>query len=217
MGLTGLSVEEVLLALRLDPAGYDAGVVVALEEVDLGGDLLRRLLRADLGPRLEDRPPSVVLLVDLVDRDAGLSLAGGVDRLMDVHAEHPLAPILGQEGGVDIEDQTRIGIEEEVWYECHIPRQHDRLHPSLSEVGEQHLRICQLVAGEVLYLDPEPLRPMTDVGVSAIDHHAGDGERRLRVCGEVLGDLLHVGSVAGSEYCYLSHGMKMHELVCLCK
>ena len=110
MGLVGLSVEEVLLALGLDPASHDAGVVVALEEVDLGGDLVGRLLRADLGSCLEDRPPPVVLLVDLVDRDAGLSLPGGVDRLMDVHAVHPLAPILGQEGGVDIEDQTRIGL-----------------------------------------------------------------------------------------------------------
>ena len=118
---------------------------------------------------------------------------------------------------MDIEDQAGIGLEEEVRYERHVPGQHDRLHLPLAEVGEQHLWICQLFAGEVLYLDPESLRAVADVGVSAIDHYAGDGERCLRVCGEVLGDLLHVGSVAGSEYCYLCHGMKMHELVCLCK
>ena len=93
---------------------HHLGEMFHLQDVLLGGNVVRSILwrqrRGELGYDLSP----VDLIADIVDSHAGLGLAGGLDGLVHVMTVHPDASELRKQGRMEIDDSVRICVNEEI-------------------------------------------------------------------------------------------------------
>ena len=78
------------------------------ECVHLRGNLFRRIGRQDGAFCLKDNRSFVVMFVYVMDRNTGLPLAGGNDRLVHVYPVHAFASVFRQKCRMNIDNLTRI-------------------------------------------------------------------------------------------------------------
>ena len=84
------------------------------QEMDLVGDGVGGVLGGEGGRELGDDLAAVAHGRDIMNGDAGFGFAGGLDGFVDVVTPHAFAAVLGQQGGMDVDDAAGKGFDEEV-------------------------------------------------------------------------------------------------------
>ena len=115
-----------------------------LQFVFLVGDIVDGIGRQQGYGELGDDLAGITDGCDVMDGHARLCLTSCLHRLVDMMAPHALATILGQECGMDIDDATREGIDEEVRDQGQEACQDNEIDGMLAQQRHHDIRIVEL-------------------------------------------------------------------------
>lgn len=175
----------------------DAGEVLLLKEVDFSRQGVGSIVGCDGATCLEQGSSAVVVMVDDVDGDAAFVFAGGHDGLMHMVAVHTSSAVLGQQGGVDVDNAVGVGVEHRFGDQPEETRQDDPVDVFALQVLEYVAVVVEIGTAEVSGLDTKVFGPLGDVGVTLIIYDTRDFD--IGATCEVFADLLSVGAIAGAK------------------
>ena len=98
---------------------------------------------------------------------------------------------------MDVDDATREGLDEEVGHQGQKSCQHDEIDMVVAKQGHHKVRIVELGLGGYCGLDAQVLSPDQSECIGFVANNEGTTDT-LRV-GEILDEVLTVGSTAGNE------------------
>ena len=160
------------------------------------GNRVRRILIGQRNRRLKNNPSLVVVLVDQMDGDAGLFVAGGFDRLVDKAPIHTLSAVLGQEGRVDVDHLVGVGLGEVIRDFQQKASQDHPVDLRCLKCIQQDPRV-HFLSGKSKSRDPKLLSPFQHKGIRLVGRDQSD----LSSVGvlEVLYDFFGIGAAAGGK------------------
>ena len=145
---------------------------------------------------LQDDFPVVVDFVHIVDGDAGKIFFGGHHGLVHMLAVEAFATVFGQEGRMDVHNMMGIGLDEAF---RNLPKeagQYDEVQIQvdhfLRELGTVEHRL-----GDHFNRDAQILGSLNGIRLGVVADYVDDFN--IGFVGEILGDTLQVGAVAGDE------------------
>ena len=104
----------VLFVLGRQQFFYHPREMLHLQDVLLGGDIVRSVARIQRSAELGDDAAAVHVRTYPMHSHAGLGLTGIFDSLVDMVAVHPYPAELRQEGGMEVDHPVVIFIDEEI-------------------------------------------------------------------------------------------------------
>ena len=145
-----------------------------LESMHLGGKGVGRVVGKDGAGGLEDGGTLVVAVVDVMDGDSTLLLAGSDDGLVDVLAVHSLTPELGKQGRVDVDNPVGIGSQEVGRHFPEEPGEDNEVNGLDFQAVEDEIGMVKLLAVEDESGHSQAFGPLENVGVGLVAKDEGD-------------------------------------------
>ena len=108
-----------------------------------------------------------------MDGHACLRLAGSLDSLVYMVSPHPLATILRQQCRVEVDNATRIGVNQEIGHQRQEACQYDKLDAVLTQQRQHHLSVIQFGFRDDSRLHAQIPGTHQRIGVRFVTHHKG--------------------------------------------
>ena len=110
---------------------------------------------------------------------------------------HALAAVLGQQGRMDVDDATWIGINQEVGHQWQESRQHNKVDGTVAQQRHHEAGIVQLGFRSHSRLDTEVTGTNQGIGIRLVADHQGTAD--LLAVGKILDEVLTVRAAARHE------------------
>jgi len=171
--------------------------MLILKLVDPGSEGFRGVAGKYGAPGLQNDIPLIILLIHKMYADARLFVASQDYCFMHFHTVHPLPPVFGQKGRVDVHDPARVCLEQIRRDQPEETGKGDERDPGIFQQFRNYHAVRQLAPVEYKGGDPVVFCPFKHIGVRIVGEDKTD--RYGRMVAEMADDPFGVGAGAGGE------------------